>query len=546
METEHLETNKRKKETLYFVIGTSRISYKGYIENRFKDFLSFIIKNQINDSNIVELYMNNFPDRLMSQEELFNHLEHAIAEKKNIHQTLKKSGIALQTPRQSDNLDTFINDILNGSDTQLIQSDSKNLHYTQEQQSVPLLQFKKPPLPNTMPLNKVNIVLEINDESNKCINVDKKILFNDFVAIVEAKIDKPNLSFVCIWSNSKVEIDDNDSLRAYLTSNETPLKILCVPYTRKNIFTLEPDKIDYTEVATEYKTLQCNNEPSGCDITCCTFLGTTNKFVTVDANEYINIWNMDDEQSTSIKHTHSKLIRWCDVSPDNKNILTASEDTSMKLWSIDTKTKLCSFKGHNNIVSCCQFNITGAYILSSSYDKTVKLWNVHTSTNEITYKNHKGIVNCCRFSNTDYGKFAVSCSHDKTIKIWDRRQNKETTTFEGHLSPIWNCAYSMNDKYIVSTSNDHEIKVWDIVKGGELRPSSYHHKPVVQAMFINNDRLIISRGKDDGLKVWDTQTGKETMMLNNYKSTYTYMTYFDNTLLLCEKGGFIKLLKLQT
>jgi WD40 repeat protein len=71
-----------------------------------------------------------------------------------------------------------------------------------------------------------------------------------------------------------------------------------------------------------------------------------------------------------------QLIRSVAVSPDNRWVVTASDDQSVRIWDTRTASWLCTLQGHTNYVRAVDFSPAGKYLASGSEHGEVRLWNI--------------------------------------------------------------------------------------------------------------------------------------------------------------------------
>lgn len=67
-----------------------------------------------------------------------------------------------------------------------------------------------------------------------------------------------------------------------------------------------------------------------------------------------------------------------DFSPDGKYLVCKDENESNTICLIDAAngTKIQTFKGHTDIVTCCKFSPDGKQVLSVSLDTTIRIWDI--------------------------------------------------------------------------------------------------------------------------------------------------------------------------
>ena len=72
---------------------------------------------------------------------------------------------------------------------------------------------------------------------------------------------------------------------------------------------------------------------------------------------------------------HSGPVYKTSFTPDNKYMISASQDSTVRLWSLQTNKNLAVYKGHNYPVWDVQFGPFGIYFATTSKDRTARLWS---------------------------------------------------------------------------------------------------------------------------------------------------------------------------
>jgi WD40 repeat protein len=200
-----------------------------------------------------------------------------------------------------------------------------------------------------------------------------------------------------------------------------------------------------------------------------------------------------------------------------------------------------TLSGHLNEVTSCCFSPDDKKIVSASQDGTVKIWNSINGDEITTLKGNIGGITVCAISST--GKYIICGSDNSLLKIWDEEAGKELFILKGHQGRITSCAFSYNEKYIISGSSDHTLKIWDSKTGNELFTLKGHSDSVNFCTFSDNDQLIISGSTDCTLKIWDSKSGKELKSIKLIGQTIKVSGYKDsvNSWGLFYNGRFIAL-----
>jgi G protein beta subunit-like protein len=98
---------------------------------------------------------------------------------------------------------------------------------------------------------------------------------------------------------------------------------------------------------------------------------------------------------------HNRYILRCIISPDVKQICTASADHSVKLWDISSLDEnnrevllTDTLEGHKRWVWDCAYSSDSAYLVTASSDLTARLWDLSKGEAIKEYRGHQKAVVC--------------------------------------------------------------------------------------------------------------------------------------------------------
>ncbi|CAA6819536.1 MAG: High-affnity carbon uptake protein Hat/HatR [uncultured Sulfurovum sp.] len=217
-------------------------------------------------------------------------------------------------------------------------------------------------------------------------------------------------------------------------------------------------------------------------------IGPNEKYIVSSSDDnMIKLWDIKNEKeikSINRNYTWNSSLAF---SPNGEYIIFG-DGKSVKRWDIKSgKEKkvfdILNTSGGNVVV----FSPNGKYI-ATDYNSTIRLWNLEENKEVKAFKS-KGLIQSIDFSPD--GKYIVSGDWDGTIKLWNIESGKEVKIFRGHLSYVKSLKFSPNGKYILSGSNDKTVKLWNI-ETEKVRTFKGYLYPVEFVDFSNNGKEIIT------------------------------------------------------
>ncbi|GMM58702.1 chromatin modification protein [Maudiozyma humilis] len=292
---------------------------------------------------------------------------------------------------------------------------------------------------------------------------------------------------------------------------------------------LEIQKIKESREAIELKNLQVA-QPSVCMYT---FHNTNRDMISLDFSDdcrlaatgfqdsIIKLWSLDGsslvtnkipsykreemmktDPTTSTLVGHSGAVYSTSFSPDNRFLLSGSEDKTVRLWSLDTHTDLVSYKGHNHPVWDVKFSPLGHYFATASHDQTARLWSCDHIYPLRIFAGHLNDVDTLSFHPN--GCYVFTGSSDKTCRMWDINTGDSVRLFLGHTAPVVATAVTPDGRWLCTGGEDGIINVWDIGTGKRLKMMRGHGKNAINSFAFNKEgNALISGGADHSVRVWD-------------------------------------------
>ncbi|MCP8719800.1 MAG: hypothetical protein M5F18_10995 [Asgard group archaeon] len=254
------------------------------------------------------------------------------------------------------------------------------------------------------------------------------------------------------------------------------------------------------------------------DMTCIEFNDDSTMAAAGFQDSYIKLWSLDGKPLKSVlkrdRHKpqdntrkligHSGPVYGVSFSPDNKYLLSCSEDKTVRLWSLDTYTALVSYKGHTQPVWDVKFSPLGHYFVTASHDQTARLWATDHIYPLRIFAGHINDVDCVEFHpNSNY---VFTGSSDRTCRMWDVQTGNCVRVFLGHTNPVNCLAVSPDGRWLASGGEDGIICVWDIGSGRRLKSMRGHARASIYSLAFSKDGTVLISGcADNSVRVWDVK-----------------------------------------
>ncbi|GAA94632.1 uncharacterized protein L969DRAFT_94581 [Mixia osmundae IAM 14324] len=207
-------------------------------------------------------------------------------------------------------------------------------------------------------------------------------------------------------------------------------------------------------------------------------------------------------------------------------LCTASQDRTMKIWDLsalaqagtDTPSlrSLITTKIHDKDINALDVAPNDRMIISGSQDKTAKLWSVQYSQGSAgasasfqllaVFKGHKRGVWSVRFSPVD--PCVATSSGDRTVKLWSLSDFACIKTFEGHTNSVLRVDFITRGMQLISSASDGLVKVWN-VRDEECVATLDHHEDKIWALTSSGDGSTIASGAaDSSIAIWQDITAQ--------------------------------------
>ena len=173
----------------------------------------------------------------------------------------------------------------------------------------------------------------------------------------------------------------------------------------------------------------------------------------------MQVWDLVTSKpgGTALRHEHD--VQSAHLSPDGRQVLTASEDETACLWDAANGKPTGESLNNKEVVNSAQFSPNGNRIVTASADKTPHLWDATSGKPVGEPMRHEGIVNSAQFSPNS--QLVVTALRGKTARLWDANSGKSLGEFMKHEGMVNSAHFSPDGQRVVTASWDKTARVRD-------------------------------------------------------------------------------------
>jgi WD40 repeat protein len=156
---------------------------------------------------------------------------------------------------------------------------------------------------------------------------------------------------------------------------------------------------------------------------------------------------------------HTNFVGGLVVLPDNRTLVSSSEDGSIRVWDMETGEQLHQLDAHRAAVNYLALTPDGTRLLSAGDDHVVRVWDVSDWSVLHVLRGHTGYVSKVVATAQER---AVSVSADQSVRVWDLVTGESIARFDGHNAWVFAVAVSPDGASAVTASLNHTMIQWDL------------------------------------------------------------------------------------
>jgi WD40 repeat protein len=225
----------------------------------------------------------------------------------------------------------------------------------------------------------------------------------------------------------------------------------------------------------------------------------------------VMVWDMMTGICVMTLSDHTSKISSLVISPDNRIVVSGSDDKTIKIWSIVVVGAISGYESSvspsdplvrtievGSEVSSLSLLSDDSKVVVGGYNGYISIYDISSGISMRTMRDHIGSVSSLCVSHDDCyiisGGYGISSS-DYAVKVWDIYKQSNIESLIGHSSEVSLLVLSSDKSKIISGYYDRVIKIWDMSSGQYLATINHHHNPM-RSLYVTPSDIIISYCSD--------------------------------------------------
>ncbi|XP_053561542.1 WD repeat-containing protein 64-like [Bombina bombina] len=237
-----------------------------------------------------------------------------------------------------------------------------------------------------------------------------------------------------------------------------------------------------------------------------------NKIFSVDLNNTVKIWDMDDHSCLFTACTKNSHIRGeltsCLYIPHTKSLYLTTDSIAFLQLMLKSAAQPHLDLTHSEPVLCCKYNKTFRQVVSCSEGSVVKVWDFDTGKPVFEFNDAHGdaAITCITFDLSE--RRLISGGRDGCLKLWNYNNGQCLHTLKkGNTSDeICDCTYvEINkSKFIVAVGWDRKINMYIVIADNSISKILFLK---TRKTTLQEAACLVSNGPQGCVYFWNVLNG---------------------------------------
>lgn len=348
---------------------------------------------------------------------------------------------------------------------------------------------------------------------------DKLVIWDAVTGVTRHIMYSKNISEVS-WSPDGKKIAITDDVNAEIWDPENGQMLLTLKKHDRKVFALRWN-FDGTKIATasEDKTIIIWDAQTGLPVTSLRhdadyllafdWSPDGSKIVSGGSNKKAYVWNaITGEKNLTLEGSVSSAS-W---SPDGKRIATSGDITIF--WDAQTGVKQNTIPESSSSFAKIQWSPDNKKLLTVSNNNDAVIWDAALGTVIHRLKGHTSSLRGMKWSSD--GKKVVTVSNDSSAIVWDATNGTRISTLRGHLLSVYSVSWSPDARRVVTGSEDASAIVWDAASGSKIFSFRGHYGSATLVNWNPDNSKVASVDFSSKINIWDAIDGHYISTLSGH------------------------------
>jgi WD40 repeat protein len=205
---------------------------------------------------------------------------------------------------------------------------------------------------------------------------------------------------------------------------------------------------------------------------------------------------------------HASDVLMASFNPDERGVLTASDDQTARVWDAATGQPLTPPMKHSHMVFGAEVSPNGKSIVTACMDGTARFWDAFTGEPGGAILKHPARLYQATFSPD--GAYLATFSVDGMVRLWNLAASGLGTRGLGRGDLVMGLSVSPDSQRVATAGSDGTARLWETATGQPSALPLRHMAGVLDARFSPDGRQLATASLDGQARLWNANTGEMT------------------------------------